>query len=229
MSKKKICLNISAIVVNLFIFVSTITYTVLGLNGYIASENRFRGRPDPTYLRFFTTLSNVYSAIIALLFVILLIIYFKKDKVFPKWMKIVYASAVTSVMLTFFTVILFLEPTMMAQGYKFTFLYWGMDYLLFHAINPLLALISYLFFFKGEKLNWKHLFFTVIPMGIYTCIYTPCVLTHTWPDFYGFTFGGKYYLTAIVLPVMLIATYAISFGINLLSNLIDKKLKNKGE
>ena len=225
MNKKRMVFNISAIVINSFVFVSTIVYVVLGLNGYIASEHRFRGRPDPTYLRYFTTLSNLFCAIVCMLIAILIIINFKKDKVYPRWIKLIYHSAVTSVMLTFFTVILFLEPTQMAQGRSFFFLYWGMDYLLFHAINPLLALISYLFFFKGEKLNWKHLFFTIIPMVIYSCVYTPCVISHQWPDFYGFTFGGKYYLTAIVLPAMLLATYAISFGINVLTNLLDKKLK----
>ena len=224
MNKKKTVIRILAIAIDLAVFVSTIVYVVLGLNGYVASENRF-GPAAPSYLRYFTTLSNLYAAIVSLFIAVLLIIYFKKDIVFPKWIKLIYASAVTSVMLTFFTVILFLEPTQMAQGRSFFFLYWGMDYLLFHAINPILVLLCYLFSFKGEKLNFKELFFTIIPMVIYSCVYTPCVITHKWPDFYGFTFGGKYYLTAIVLPAMLIATYAISFGINLLVNLLDKKLK----
>lgn len=224
MDQKKTGFKIAAVAINLFVFVSTIVYVPLGLSGYIASEHRFRGNPDPTYLRYFTTLSNLFSAFVCLFIAILIIINWKKEKAYPKWVKILFGSAVTSVMLTFFTVILFLEPTMMAKGYSFLFLYWGMDYLLFHAINPLLALISYLFFFKGEKLIWKELFFMVIPMGVYTCIYSPCVISGAWPDFYGFTFGGKYYLTAVVLPIMLIATYGISYIINILSDLLDKKL-----
>lgn len=225
MNSKKKSFKIAAIAINLFVFVSTVVYVVLGLSGYIASENRFKGNPDPTYLRYFTTLSNLFSAFVCLFIAILIILNWNKDKVFPKWVKILFGSAVTSVMLTFFTVIFFLEPTMMAKGYSFLFLYWGMDYLLFHAINPLLALASYLFFFKGKKLIWKDLFFMVIPMGIYTCIYSPCVISGAWPDFYGFTFGGKYYLTAVVLPIMLAATYGISYIINVLTNLLDKKLK----
>ena len=219
--------KIISIALNLFIAGSSLSLTIMGSAfGYKSTEHKF-GSPDWTYLRFFTVLSNAFNGLVALFIIVMVIIYFKKKDPFPRWVKIIYASAVTSVMLTFFTVLFFLGPVHVSKGGNFMFMYNGIDYLLFHMVNPLISLVGYLFFFKGEKLNWKHLLFTVLPMAIYTCIYTPCVLTHEWPDFYGFTFGGKYYLTAIVLPAMLLATCLISFLLNLLTNLLDKTIKKE--
>ena len=217
--------KVISLILNTFLAVSSITLVVLGSAfGYKSTAHKF-GSPDPTYLRMFTILSNGLNGFICLVVVVMTILYFKKDKPYPRWLKILFNCGLTSVMLTFLTVLCFLGPVHVSKGGNFMFMYNGIDYLLFHMINPLITLVSYLFFFKGEKLNWKHLLFTMIPMGIYTIIYTSCVLTHAWPDFYGFTFGGKYYLTAIVIPVMLLATYLISFLINLLVNLLDNTIK----
>ena len=217
--------KIISLVLNTFLFASSISLAIMGsVFGYKSYAHKF-GSPDWTYLRMFTILSNAFNGLVCLVVVIMTVIYFKKDKLYPRWLKVLFNCGLTSVMLTFLTVLCFLGPVHVSKGGDFMYMYNGIDYLLFHMINPLITLVSYLFFFKGEKLYWYCLLYSVIPMAIYTVVYTSNVLTHNWPDFYGFTFGGKYYLTAIVIPAMLLATYLISFLINLLVNYLDKTIK----
>ena len=58
------------------------------------------------------------------------------------------------------------------------------DMFFFHFLNPLLAFFTFLFFVKGDRLNWKEDFLGMVPMVIYSIFYVIFVLTHTWRDFY---------------------------------------------
>lgn len=222
--KKELILKISALISNLFIFVTSAIICINApINGYRFGDIYVPG-PDPSYFQYFTNLSNLYTGIVSLIVFIYLIKNFKKDFVLPKWLRIVELTGVTSLMLTFFTVIFFLVPTYVAKGNSF----WDMylyDMFFFHFFNPLVALFIFLFLVKGDKLTYKEDIYGMIPMMVYSVFYSTFVLSGIWQDFYGFTFGGKYYLLPLVLPVMLLATYLISF----LSSFIYNKIETKRE
>lgn len=224
MDKKQLVIKIIALLANLFIFVSA-TFICINapINGYRFGDIVVPGG-DPSYFRYFTNLSNLYTGIVSFIIFIYLIKNFKKDFYLPKWLRIVELSGVTSLMLTFFTVLLFLAPTHAMNGNNYFDMYLN-DMFFFHFFNPLVALFIFLVLLKGDKLNYKEALFGMIPMVLYAIIYTIFVLTGG-DDFYGFTFGGKFYLLPIVIPVMLLVTYLISFLSSLLYNVI---YKNKQE
>lgn len=205
--KKDIITKIISIIVNLFITIST---TILVI---IQVQLELKKVPDITritFFNYFTTLSNIYSAIVSLVVAIFIIITFKKNSPFPKWLSLLHLSAVTSVALTFITCVFFLAPMEVVNHRS----YWGMftDFLIFvHFLNPVLALLDFVFLNKYHKMNWICAFWGIIPMVIYGAIYSTMVISKKWNDFYGFTFGGNVWLIFIVLPIMICVTYLISF------------------
>ena len=218
--KKEIVLKVIALIANLFLFVNSVVICINApINGYQFGNLHVPGG-DPSYFRYFTNLSNLYTGIVSFIIFIYLIKNFKKDFYLQKWLRILELTGVTSLMLTFLTVILFLVPTYVAKGNSF----WDMylyDMFFFHFFNPLLALFIFLVLIKGDKLTWKEALFGMIPMVLYAIFYTIFVLTGG-EDFYGFTFGGKFWLLPIVLPVMLGVTFLISFLSSLFYNLLNK-------
>lgn len=208
MSKK--AKTIISIVLNLFTFVAS-TWITLDMffttgegNMAVASWNVFK---------YFTIDSNIICGIVCLIYSIYEILGILKNNPMPKWMTILKSSLTTAISVTFFTVVLFLGPT---QGYILMFA--GKN-LFLHGINPLAAMIAFMFFEDG-KLNWKEALFSIAPTFVYSCAYVPCIITHAWVDFYGFTFGGHYAL----IPVVLIVMYAVSYGIGIGEIAIKNKM-----
>ena len=224
MDKKVLVKKIVGLVISLFIFVSA-TFICINapINGYRFGNIIVPGG-DASFFRYFTNLSNLYAGIVSLIVFIFSLIHFKEDYVLPKWLRVVQLTAVTSLVLTFLTVLVFIAPTFAMNGNNYfdMFMY---DMFFFHFFNPVLIFIVFLFFSKGDKLNWIECLFGVIPMVVYGIFYSIVVLSGIMEDFYGFTFGGKYWLLPIVIPVMLGATYLISF----LSSFIYNKIEGKKE
>lgn len=211
--KKELVVKIVGLIINLFLFISSM---VVLFRIFFAPEGDLR------YFQQFTNLSNIYMGIISFVILIFTLINIKKDYVLPKWLRILELSGVTGVMLTFFTVILFLVPTQVRSWTDFYNMYRN-DMFFFHFLNPLLAFFTFLFFIKGDKLNFKEDFLGMVPMVIYSIFYTIFVLTHVWRDFYGFTFGGSYWAMPLSLLVMYIATYLVSFFTSIIYNKIAYK------
>lgn len=214
--QKQLILKIIGLIINLFLFVSSM---VVFFRIIYAPEGKL------IYFRQFTNLSNIYMGIVSLLIFIFTLINFKKEYRLPKWLRIIQLSAVMGVMLTFLTVILFLVPTQVRNWTGFINMYKN-DMFFFHFLNPLLALSVFLFFVRGEKLTWKIDFFGMIPMVIYSIVYSVCVLTQKWNDFYGFTFGGKQWAMPLSLLVMYIFTYLVSFLTSFIYNKIEARKDN---
>ena len=139
----------------------------------------------------------------------------KEEIVLSKKLTYLHLSSATSLALTALTVVCFLGPT---QG--FTIMY-KEDMFLYHLFNPILVVASFILL-KKPHLNIKESFVGIIPMVLYGIVYSSTVLTHTWEDFYGFTFGGNWWAILVVLPIMICVTYLISLGLTLLSNLRQK-------
>ena len=211
--QKQLVTKIIGLVFNLFLFVSSMV---------VLFRIIFAPEGDLLYFRHFTNLSNIYMGIVSLIIFIFTLVNFKKDYCLPKWLRIVELSAVVGVMLTFLIVILFLVPMQVRSWDDLVNLYKN-DMILFHFLNPLISLFTFLFFTKGDKLNYKEDFFGMIPMVIYSLFYVIFVLCGLWDDFYNFTFGGNLWVMPLSLLVMYIFTYLVSFLTSFVYNKIETK------
>ena len=143
-------------------------------------------------LRYFTILSNLLNAVAAVLVAITVT---EQGLPFGVWLlKYVAAAAVT---VTFVTVMVFLGPTL---GYKSLLEGSGFYY---HVTGPLLAVISFCFLERFHALDFPLLLLGLLPVVLYEVLYAWKVLfcpeERRWEDFYGYTKGGHWLLSACVM------------------------------
>jgi len=166
--------------------------------------------------RYFTIDSNILAAIASGL---LLPYEFKrvagKNENIPTGLSVLKLAGTVAVAITFFVVMVFLGPTI---GYGKMFE--GANIFL-HAICPVFAIVSFVFFDGGNEITRKHGLPALLPVVIYGLLYLVMVIIITescggWPDFYGFNMGGLW-------PVSLIAMLLI----NVLFVMLLRKLRNR--
>lgn len=157
----------------------------------------------------FTILSNIFLGVIALISAIITAKHPRKE--LPQKLSTWYLVAASSAMLTFLTVIFFLAPMRAVSGKNyFDMLLEQMFFL--HFLNPILGAISYIFFFETkEKVNFKPCLLAILPPVIYSTpyIFYVCIIK-SWPDFYGLTFGGRYYVIPFVYLIFCSVMFVIS-------------------
>lgn len=162
--------------------------------------------------RYFTNLSNLFMGVCALvLFVCTLL------NNMPRWVVLLFYIGTCSLFLTMMTVLLFLAPMNAMRGMGYFQLFEGIQ-LLFHLINPLAAILMFMFLLRLYRIHFLEILLTLIPVVIYGLVYAVMIVSNTWPDFYGFTFGGRYWLSPIVLIVMWGATYGLGALLRLVHN-----------
>ena len=169
----------------------------------------------------FTILSNVFLGIIALISAIIALRHPRKE--LPQKLSAWYLIAASSTMLTCLTVIFFLAP-MRAIGGKnyFDMLLEQMFFL--HFLNPILGAICYIFFFETkEKISFKPCLLAILPPVIYSTpyIFYVCIIK-SWPDFYGLTFGGRYYVIPFVYLIFCSVMFVISTSLAAFHNHVFK-------
>lgn len=230
MKKTKLIISIC---INLLITALVVMSTVFMMTGYrfMAGSDLILTGDKAQALKFFTVDSNLLMGAIALLFVVfeILLILGKTDKL-PKWLYIVKHMGTVGVVLTFITTACFLAPFLVDD-------YWLLfknSNLFFHAIIPILSLITWVVLEDVDEIEWKYSFIGMIPMVIYAVFYCIVALTHVENgavpaeyDWYGFLRGGIAF-AGVALPVMLIGTYAIAFLL-WLGNKGFYKLYNRNE
>ncbi len=212
MQKEKV-LKIISLVLNLVIVVAT-TYIMIKCIAFGFTFGTIEYKNGIEFLRYFTNLSSILAAVVALFLFIYNIIHFKDDKPLPRWASLVALGASTGVALTFITVVFFLAPTSAIQNGNY-WLMFSNEMIFTHALTPIMSCVVFVFLSKHERLTFKDAFFGVIPMGVYAVFYITFYFTKVWPDFYGFTFGGKNWLIVVVLPIMISVTYLISWLLSL--------------
>lgn len=217
MSKKS--KNIVVLLINLFIVLSTIIITYIGVKNGAGNGQLGKDMIGVGYFKAFTIDSNVLMGICALvMFIFSLIRIFNKKEEYPKWVETLYLVGATSLTLTFFTVLCFIAPERAFEGDSFSIMYSG-DMFFFHLINPVLAIISCCFFGCTKEYNVKDKIVSLIPAFIYSIVYLVMVVfVGSWDDFYNFTFGGRYYLIGFVMMVMYSVTYLFSFLLTKIHN-----------
>ena len=191
-----------ALAINTVIVISTF---IVVLRFFKTEEGKYRWTQGRDKLKFFTTQSNIFVAITALVIaaceIVILIKSLAKDSsvavalpVIPLVFKYTGTAAVA---LTMFTVIFFLGPT---QGYKEMFS--GKSFFT-HLANPLLAIISFCFFENVTELSLLWAIVALLPFAIYGMLYYRKVmvlgpLNGGWEDFYGFNVHDRWKISLIV-------------------------------
>lgn len=196
------------IIINLFIFVTTLIAVPVTLTvGSRSSRLDNLGMPYWQHIVTFTLLSNIFLGITALVSSIIKLNSLKRGAKSPTFLDTWYLIAATAGMITLLTVVFFLAPMRTISGKNyFDLLLEPMFFL--HFLNPLLAAISFMFLLKDHQATLKSRILAVLPIVIYAVPYVVCVaILKIWPDFYGLTFGGKYYL----MPLVFIAFFVTSF------------------
>lgn len=222
-----ICLNLFIFITMLIAVISTLAYGSRGArldNGIAVGASELNdGTFGGTKVEYwhhvvsFTVLSNIFLGIVALVAAIIAIKHPRKP--LSKTLSIWYLVAASSAMLTCLTVIFFLAPMRAMQGKNyFDMLLEQMFFL--HFINPILGAVSYIFFLDTtEKVKLKTCLFTILPPVIYSSPYIFCVcVVRCWPDFYGLTFGGRYYIIPFVYLAFCVVTFVIGSSLAALHN-----------
>lgn len=160
---------------------------------------------------YFTVDSNILAAVVSLILAVFEIKGMKTGKTAPKWAVILKFMGTVAVGVTFFTVMLFLGPT---SEVGFGPLVTGHN-LFLHVLNPLAAMFSLAVLERKPNLRLAETLWGLVPTILYGIVYFYKVMIlgpgkGGWFDFYGFTLGGMWYLSAIALPL---ATWLIALGI----------------
>lgn len=169
--------------------------------------------------RYFTILSNVFCALAALILVVFEYLYLDYNIDIPRWVLVLKYISSVSVAITFTTCVVFLGPLLMSMGESYFSLF-SDNNLTLHLIVPVLSIASTILL-EPNPLTIKKSYYGLISIYLYSLVYCPLVLVGIWPDFYGFTFGGKLW----VVPISIVMMYGLSL---LLSSVILKLQKRNG-
>ena len=215
MNKEKV-IKLISLFVNLFIIIVT-TYVIIRAIFFGYHFGDIVVPPyEFSYFQYFTNLSNIYAAIVAIVLLIYTIIHFKDNDPLPRWLSLVALGASTGVALTFLTVVFFLAPTYAINNGSY-FIMFSDDMIFTHFLTPVASSLAFIFLFKHTRISIKDALFGIIPMALYAIVYSPLVLSGVWNDFYGFTFGGNWWAIFLALPIMLCVTYFISFALSIVT------------
>ena len=167
--------------------------------------------------RFFTYLSNILSAVISAILLVLEIGCLKTGNLLlPDWAVLLRLVGTGAVMVTLLTVIFFLAPK---DGW---FLLYYQDNIFMHVLGPLAAFVLYAVLETGLYVDFATALLGGISVVLYAALYFVKVVIigedrGGWPDFYHFNEGGRWY---IAMPAMLVAGFAVSELITLVHNLL---------
>ncbi|MBR2803136.1 hypothetical protein IKE19_00965 [Candidatus Saccharibacteria bacterium] len=199
------------ILINIFIFLATaIMVPITLIFGSVASQKDNLPFAYWQHIVTFTILSNIFLGIVALVSAIIGYKCFKAKKTLPTPLGTWYLIATTSAVLTFLTVVCYLAPSRALSGKNFFDMLIGPMFFL-HFLDPILSAINYIFFFDGHHATKKDRLLTLIPPVLYAIPYALLIAVFKIvPDFYGLTFGGRYYLSLLVIAIFCLLVFGIS-------------------
>ena len=180
-------------------------------------------------LKFFTLQSNIFAGITALIYVIFLLVNRKKKKEIPMLIHILRFIATIDLVITFLVVALFLG--FIAEDGYFS-LYLNANFL-FHFLIPILNFVSFTFFEKKPRFEFRHIFAGLTHFFLYTVFYLTTVLVHfkdgavdlkyDWYAFAHFGLGIAFICAVIVFSLGFLVAYLIYRIVNKRNDLFDNK------
>ena len=184
--------------------------TVLCVLGLLVWVERADERLHTEIFRYYTTLSNIFGALIAVPVMVGAVLRLAgKGPAFPKALQVLRFVSVCALTVTMMTVVVFLGPMFGWNGMFEGANYW------FHLVNPLLSVFSFLFLEPENRYPRILPFAGIVQTVLYGAVYIPMVLSGRWPDFYGFNIGGHLILSLlIVLAANLLLAWLLLLGRN---------------
>lgn len=147
--------QIIALILNLLVIIMEIIGAVMSARKHGAAM-----------FQFYTEDSNIFALAACGIFAAVSILNLVQGKTeIPKWVHILKYMAACCLTVTFVVVICVLAPTLGPGGYAEMLLEGSMLY--HHFLCPVLVVISFLFFERGQELDKKYRFYAVIPTIIY--------------------------------------------------------------
>lgn len=206
---------LAALIINILVVLATAAITI---SYYFYSNNPLVETGVDSY-KFFTTDSNILAAVSSLIMAFYegQILRGKRESL-PHFAVVLKFVGMTSVMLTFLTVITLLLPQ-----YGAVFLLLGTS-MHMHLLGPLAAFVTFVFLETDSKISLRESFLALIPTVLYGAVYLCEVVfigeqNGGWTDFYTFNRGGYWYVS---VAVMIIVTYLIATLTRLLHNKLSK-------
>lgn len=216
MTKKRI----ADVLVNLIIIFSTLWAVLF----YFVGPADALGSRGTRCFKFFTTDSNILTAVASLVYIVYLCKN-KKQKI-PQWIMVLKFVGTVAVTVTLLTVIFFLAPmgVLNTGNSKTYFLYFAENAFVLHFSTPVLSIVSTCFLETENPVSKKHCLLGMLPTFVYSIVYLfMVVILKIWNDFYGFTFGGKNYLSPIVIIIMTLFSLVLSLcEYKIMSRKVDK-------
>jgi hypothetical protein len=175
--------------------------------------------PHALMFRFFTEDSNILLGLSSLLYIVVLLVYARKNKELPLWIKRVRFVATTAVTTTFLVVLLFLEPYVFFTYHQVLSMFSFPNMFFTHLICPLSSIISFIFFEEKEcdekHKKYQEAFFTLISVVTYAAIVGSLASNHlissnqSINNVYGFmdATAGPAYLTPLAFTLIISGTY----------------------
>ena len=208
MKKMKVAFGLNVLIFMLELF--AVIWMMSGKGGGILSGSRLSA------LKYFTVDSNILLGITAIIAAIdeKRVLDGKKSGVSTSTLiaKLVGTVGVT---LTMIVTVFYLVPITAATYGVFALFTYSNFFL--HLLNPILAIITFLFFEQTDSIAFRHTFTGIVPMLIYAVYYVSVALSHSSNgrvlkgyDWYGFfAFGIE--SAVIIVPILILLTYGISF------------------
>ena len=168
----------------------------------------------------FTGLSNLFMGLVCL--ACALSRFIKKDITLSKPLFLLKIIALAEITITLVITATYLSPSLGSSWWR---LYINNN-IFNHLLTPFLAIVTFVIFEQYVEIDFKYLFFSLIPISAYGIFYIINVYTHLTTegktdlayDIYGFARFGVF-----VLILFLIAFLGISFALTFLYRLLKKQ------
>lgn len=216
----------ASLVMNFMIFALTVFSTISTIIGFkFMGELRVLHDRNFECFKYFTVDSNVFAAIISLIYAIFMLRpAYKKTGKLPKILTCLKLAATTGLTLTMMVTVFFLAPR---SSISYFYHFMNANFFM-HFFTPLLCIISFIFL-EPNEIGFVESISGIITMSLYALVYTPNVLLHlengkASPDYdwYGFLDWGVSTVW-IVVPFLLLVSWIFTLGLWAANKKLTKK------
>lgn len=176
----------------------------------------------------FTILANMFAGIAAALCIPYAVDGLRYDNYhLPRWVVNVLYMATTGVALTFLIAVTVLSP--MTSYYRMM-LY--SNNILFHTINPIIAILLFIFINSDHKVSFRSTFLAIAPVVLYAALYFVLVFVigeenGGWRDHYQIRDITQYVPLPLVVLGMVLIVFAVALLLRAAHNSVHKKRKKQ--
>ena len=202
-------------IINILIVIMTIAALIISITGFkfMHGYEPSSELPKTQKFSYFTVQSNVFMAMVSLLFAIKEFQILKgTKKEIPSKYYILKMIATIAVALTF--IVVFACFSFVTKGGILSLL--KNSNLFFHLIIPVISIITYIFFEKTDNIKFKHTIYGLLPTILYEIYYIINIISNLKNGKVSPTYDWYYFLqngvwTAIIVaPMMIGVTYVIT-------------------